>query len=70
MKTTPEIAALVEESHAREADFRDALARGLDTRIRMSVHRRTPFLSDQATKELAEAIIENVSAFLKGAFDL
>lgn len=46
------------------------LARGITLRVRTSVDRRTPFLSDDATNALAEDVIENVMAFLRESFDL
>ena len=36
----------------------------------MSVARRTPYLSDQATKELAEDVVKNVKGFLGEVFSL
>lgn len=56
------------DKHAEEA--RAALRQALDGRIRMSVARQTPFLSDQATKKLADDVIGNVTAYLKDVFTL
>lgn len=65
------IEAIAEETdrHIIE-EARQAMVLALAGRIRMSVARRTPFLSDQATKELAEDVIANVNAFLKEVFSL
>jgi hypothetical protein len=66
----PEIDEIREEVDNRINEARDALVRALSGRIRMSVARRTPYLSDQATKELTEDVIENVTAYLKDVFTL
>lgn len=68
--TTAEIEAIREEVDNHVAEARDALLRALEGRIRMSVARQTPFLSDQATKKLADDVIGNVTAYLKDVFTL
>lgn len=42
----------------------------LNGRIRDSVRRRAPFMSEAAARDLAEDITENIADYLKGVFDL
>lgn len=49
---------------------REQLINGLYQRIHHSVQRRTPFMSKAAADELAEDVVENVSAFLREALAL
>lgn len=70
MNQQPEIAEIREEVDKSISDARDALLRALDGRIRMSVARQTPFLSDQATKKLADDVIGTVTAYLQDVFTL
>ena len=64
------VEAAAEIADKNAADARGAMVRALDARIRMSVARRTPYLSDQATKELAEDVVKNVTGFLGEVFSL
>lgn len=68
--TTAEIEAIREEVDKHVNEARNAMASALEGRIRMSVARQTPFLSDQATKKLADDVIGNVTAYLKDVFTL
>lgn len=69
MTAADDIAEPADLTHQPD-EARDALIRGLYARVHQSVLRRTPFMSTSAAKALAEDVSENVSDYLKGAFDL
>lgn len=49
---------------------REALWNGLIERVEVSVARRAPFLSVEASKALVEDVTENIAAFLHQVFDM
>lgn len=70
MKQQPEVGAICEDVDKHVNEARAALLFALEGQVRMSVARQTPFLSDQATKKLADDVIGSVTAYLKDVFTL